>query len=102
MVFDSYTFLIFLAVTLPAYYLLPWHGGKLALLLAVSLYFYGAWNPPFTVLLVAVSAVAWLTAEGLDRTASPFVRRAWLVTGVTLILAPLVFFKYGSFGDFCG
>jgi alginate O-acetyltransferase complex protein AlgI len=97
MVFDSYTFLIFLAATLPAYYVLPWQNAKLALLLAGSLYFYGAWNPPFTALLVAVSAIAWLAAEGLDRSSSRFVRRAWLVTGVTLILAPLVFFKYGTF-----
>lgn len=97
MVFDSYTFLIFLAVTLPAYYLLPWPAAKRALLLVGSLYFYGAWNPPFTLLLVAVSAVAWLAADRIDHTGSSARRRAWLAAGVSLVLAPLVFFKYGTF-----
>lgn len=97
MVFDSYTFLVFLAVTLPAYYLLPWLTLKRVLLLVGSLYFYGAWNPPFTLLLIGVSAVAWLAAEQVDRTDSLIERRAWLTVGITLVLAPLVFFKYGTF-----
>ncbi len=97
MVFDSYTFLIFLAVMLPAYFLLPWPGGRRLLLLVGSLYFYGAWNPPFTILLVGVSAAAWAAAELIDRSRSTFGRRIWLTAGVTTVLTPLLFFKYGAF-----
>lgn len=97
MVFDSYTFLFFLAAMLPAYFLLPWPAARLLLLLVGSLYFYGAWNPPFTILLVGVSAAAWVTAELIDRSRSSLGRRLWLAAGVTTSLAPLLFFKYGTF-----
>lgn len=97
MVFDSYTFLMFLAGMVPTYFLLPWHAGRRLLLLVGSLYFYGAWNPPFTVLLVGVAVAAWVTAELIDRSRSPLGRRLWLAVGVMTSLAPLLFFKYGTF-----
>jgi len=97
MVFDSYTYVVFLALVLPVYYGLTNLAWKRHFLLAASLWFYGAWNPPFTLLLLFSSAVAWGSAELVDRSPTPAGRRLWLTLGIGLNLALLVFFKYGMF-----
>ena len=97
MVFDSYTYVLFLCLILPAYYFTPSLAWKRVLMLVGSLYFYGAWNPPFTLLLLFCSLVAWGSAELIDRSESRQQRRMWLVLGIGLNLGLLVFYKYGMF-----
>lgn len=97
MVFDSYTYVLFLAVVLPLYYGLSSLAWKRAFLLAASLYFYGAWNPPFTLLLLFCSAVAWGSAELIDRSRTPSRRALCLTLGIGVNLGLLAFYKYGMF-----
>ena len=56
MLFNSFIFLFFLALVLPAYYLLP-RRFKNPLLLVSSYVFYGYWDWRFTGLLLASTLV---------------------------------------------
>ena len=98
MLFNSFTFLIFLAVVLGAYYLLPlaWRGQKAMLTLA-SFLFYAAWNPPFVLLLWFSTVVDWYAARGIAGAANPTSKRLWLLVTLGVNLGLLGFFKYGGF-----
>ncbi|HMP74734.1 MAG TPA: MBOAT family O-acyltransferase [Kiritimatiellia bacterium] len=97
MVFNSYTFVLFLLALLFLHRLpLSWATRKFNLLLA-SYLFYAAWNPPFVLLLVFSTLLDWSVAHALVRTVRPRMRRA--LVGLSLLgnLGVLAFFKYGSF-----
>ena len=96
MLFSSLVFLwIFLPAVLVAYRLLP-AGGKNALLLAASLFFY-AWGEPVYILLMLVSiTLNYLGGRLLDPLAGAK-RAAGLAAVVAANLALLGYFKYYSF-----
>lgn len=105
MLFNSFQFLILLAVTLPLYYL-PLTGEKrrvwqIALLLSASAIFY-AWEIPELLILLGVSctfnalAVERILAHRRPGQESPAMARRWLVVAVSLNLAFLAFFKYAG------
>src|SRR3954468_10165361 len=72
-----------------------WNARK-NLLLVASYIFYGAWNPPFALLLFATTTLDfWLGARIAAAGAGS--RKAWLVASVTANLSMLGFFKYGNF-----
>src|SRR6187402_3537693 len=72
-----------------------WNARK-NLLLVASYIFYGAWNPPFALLLFATTALDfWLGAR--IAAAHDSTRKAWLVASITANLSMLGFFKYGNF-----
>lgn len=69
------------------------------MLLAASYLFYMRWNPKYIIVLLIVTAVAylaglWLTAETNSRT-----RRLILIIGLLTILGILFFFKYSSLAN---
>ena len=67
MLFNSLTFVLFIAVVLGVFSLrLPWKLRKSFLLLA-SYAFYAAWNPPFVLLLWISTVVDWLVAGRMHR-----------------------------------
>ena len=91
-------FLFFLAVLLSQLLLKKSRQRHAALLLA-SYVFYGWWDWRFCFLMLGLSAVAYLSALGLEKRRS----RALLAVGVTVPLAALAFFKYTNFflDSFC-
>ncbi len=103
MLFNSFPFLVLLAVTLPLYYLpLAGRGGRVwqvCLLLTASAIFY-AWEIPWLLLLLAVSCV--FNAFAVERilfhqeSESPKAAKHWLVGAVVTNLAFLAFFKYAG------
>ena len=97
MLFQSQVFLlVFLPVTLAGWYLLARSvRGREWALIALSLVFYGWWDPRFLPLLLGQALVSWLIAELFMRTG----RRArfLLVGGIVANLAVLAFFKYWAF-----
>jgi D-alanyl-lipoteichoic acid acyltransferase DltB (MBOAT superfamily) len=96
-VFNSYTFVVFLVIVLAVYYLpLAWRWKKLHLLLA-SYVFYAAWNPPFVALLWLSTLVDWFAAKGMHRFDKAAVRRALLFVSLGTNLGLLAIFKYGDF-----
>ncbi len=96
MLFNSLTFVVFFVLVLSAYWSLKSWEARKNLLLVASYIFYGAWNPPFALLLFATTALDyWLGARiGAAEAGS---RKVWLVISVAVNLSMLGFFKYGNF-----
>jgi alginate O-acetyltransferase complex protein AlgI len=97
MLFNSLTFVVFFVVVVSAFWSLRSWPARKNLLLVASYLFYGAWNPPFALLLFATTALDfWLGAQ-IAKAPTPAARRRWLVASVTSNLSMLGFFKYGNF-----
>lgn len=98
MLFNSLTFLVFFAVVLAFHYApgIPWRGKKMFLLLA-SYVFYGAWNPPFVILLWLSTVLDWYVAKYMYRTEVLSRRRWLLLASMVGNLGMLGYFKYGNF-----
>lgn len=97
MVFNSYLFILFFAVVFSLYWLLPGWGARKGLLLFASYVFYGAWSPPYVVLLLASTALDWSLARLLGRCDHPHRRRLLLTASLAGNLGLLGYFKYGDF-----
>lgn len=103
MLFNSFEFLVLLAVTLPLYYL-PISGSRariwqIVVLLAASSVFYAWENPKLLLLLGFSCAFNALAVERIlfwKRTESAIQEKRWLVSGVVVNLAFLGFFKYAG------
>lgn len=98
MLFNSLTFLIFFVVVLAFHYapFIPWRVKKHFLLYA-SYVFYGAWNPPFVILLWLSTILDWYTAKYMYRTEVLSRRRWLLLASMVGNLGMLGYFKYGNF-----
>ena len=97
MVFNSITFVVFFATVLLFYRLLPRWTAKKALLLVASYVFYGAWNPPFALLLALTTLLDFWLARRMWSCDSDRARRAYLTVSLVSNLGVLSYFKYGNF-----
>ena len=93
MLFNSFPFLFFLAITLFAYYLPLLRLHQPLVLIAASFVFYAYGQPVLLLLLIASIAINVITSyqvavSGTGR------RKLWAILGVTLNLAVLLVFKY--------
>ena len=93
MIFNSLTFLLFLAITTSLYWLLP-RVGRLWMLFLASLMFYGFWRLDFVTLMLVSSATDYFVSLAMDRSEDD--RRRWrlLLLSLTINLSLLFFFKY--------
>jgi len=97
MVFNSLTFLLFLAISLGVHALpLSWRARKVNLLVASSL-FYAAWNPLFLPLLWYAITLDWFLARALHAARTQARRKVLLGVSLVSNLGLLAFFKYGPF-----
>jgi alginate O-acetyltransferase complex protein AlgI len=95
--FNSLTFVAFFAIVLALHNApLPWRAKKFNLLVA-SYLFYGAWSPPFVILLWFSTALDWYAAKAIYNADSQGRRRAWLMVSLAGNLGLLGYFKYGGF-----
>jgi D-alanyl-lipoteichoic acid acyltransferase DltB (MBOAT superfamily) len=97
MVFNSLTFLAFVVVVFGLYWLLPGWRLRNGLLLIASYVFYGAWSPPYVLLLLASTLLDWWLARLIGRCADPRRRRLLLIASLAGNLGLLGYFKYGNF-----
>ena len=96
MTFNSYSFLVFFGlVLLLSRVIRNWTLNK-AFLLAVSYVFYGAWNPPFVLLLLASTVIDWYSARWIHALTSPRARRAAMGVSLLANLGMLGYFKYAG------
>src|SRR5207302_8143945 len=93
----SQAYLVFFVCVFTVYWVMPWHRGRVWLLLAASFFFYACFIQ-WLALLIGVSTVAdyWL-ARGIDSGASPGLRKALLLTSLAGNLGLLCYFKYVNF-----
>lgn len=95
MLFNSTAFLQFLAVFLPCYWAVRrWLVVRNALLVVASYVFYAGWDPRFTILLLASTAVDYGVGRLLGITSRPVLRRLFLAASVGVNLGVLGVFKY--------
>lgn len=97
MLFNSFIFLIFLAVVIPLYYLLKTKLSRNALLLVSSYIFYGYWDWRFCSLLLISTAIDYFVGLELGKTEDPSKRKLWLSVSLVSNFAMLGFFKYFNF-----
>src|ERR1700755_2965000 len=97
MLFHSLTFVCFFSVVVAAYWTMKSWPARKNLLLVASYIFYGAWNPPFALLLFATSALDFHLGSRIAEATTPASRKAWMIASVTSNLSMLGFFKYGNF-----
>ena len=98
--FVSIAFFIFFAVVLGLQFVLKSTRLKHVSLLIASYVFYGWWDWRFCFLMLALTAVAFFTALGLEKRPGD---KKIVATGVIAPLAVLFFFKYMNFfiDSFC-
>ena len=96
MLFNSFQFLVFIAIVIPAYFLLP-QKFRWVFLLAASYYFYMSWNVVYILLLFASTLVNYLIARRIDRIEERRGRLAFLWLSVALSFGTLFLFKYYDF-----
>lgn len=98
MLFNSLSFVLFLAIVLVLYYskIFNWTSKK-RMLLFTSYVFYGLWNPPLVILLWISTLVDWTTGKKLAVEENQKKRMYWLLLSMFVNLGFLAFFKYGDF-----
>ena len=97
MLFNSLTFIVFFAVVVSAYWMMRSWEWRKNLLVVASYVFYGAWNPPFALLLFGTTAMDFYLGRIMGKAERPEARKVWLVISVAVNLSMLGFFKYGNF-----
>ena len=97
MLFNSLTFVVFFIVVVVLFWAIRSWSWKKNMLLAASYVFYGAWNPPFALMLLFSTLVDYVAGARMAVEERPLVRRVWLVVSLVANLGLLGFFKYGGF-----
>jgi alginate O-acetyltransferase complex protein AlgI len=96
-VFASPIFLLlFLPLTLAAYFAVP-RGGRNAVLLVASLVFYAWGEAPYLALVVGSVLFNYTIGGAIGRGIEARRRRRWLIVGVIGNLGALALFKYANF-----
>jgi len=96
MVFNSLTFLIFLAIVLPLYYRLK-HRGQNIMLIMASYVFYGWWDYRFLALLIFTTLFDFACALKIEGESRPGYRQRWLAASIVSNMTVLGIFKYYNF-----
>lgn len=102
MLFNSWTFAVFLTLTFTGYYFLPWPKNyRLTcqiILLTLASYVFYSWHTPWLVLILAAST--WINADVTLKLVAGGTtiqsRRRWMAAAVVANLCVLGFFKYAS------
>jgi alginate O-acetyltransferase complex protein AlgI len=97
MVFNSLVFIGFFAIVAVIHHSpASWRVRKIALLVA-SYVFYGAWNPPFLLLLWASTVLDFYCALAMEAAKTKRRRKAFMALSLVGNLGMLGYFKYGPF-----
>jgi alginate O-acetyltransferase complex protein AlgI len=97
MLFHSFAFFVFFAVTFAGYWSIRRHEHRMAWLLVASIVFYAAWSVWFVLLIAFTAGVDYVIALEIERSKTQQVRKFWLIASLTISLSLLAFFKYALF-----
>ena len=95
MLFNSFAFVFFVLVTFGVFYLPRLRPLQNYTLIVASLIFYAYGQPALVFLLLLSILINATSSYFVLNTLAPFAKRAWAISGVSLNLAVLFFFKYG-------
>ncbi len=98
MLFNSATFILFYCIVIITYALLRRRVQlKKGLLLIASYVFYGAWNPPFIILILFSTIIDWYLAKAIERSKDNKIKKCYLLLSLVSNLGLLAIFKYSNF-----
>jgi len=93
LIFNSVSFLLFLALVVPLYWALP-RTPRLWLVFGSSLVFYGFWRVEFVPLMLLSAVTDYLCSLRIHATSDPRRRRAYLGLSLFVNFGLLFYFKY--------
>ena len=96
MIFNSVTYLIFLALVVSLYWVLP-RRPRLWLVFLSSLTFYGFWRVEFLPVLLLSTVTDYWVARAIQGSADPGRRKRFLGLSLGINLGLLFYFKYVLF-----
>jgi alginate O-acetyltransferase complex protein AlgI len=91
--FNSIQFLVFFPLVATAFFIIP-QRWRWAFLLGASYLFYASWNLKYSVVLLAMTAIGYVSGLLLERQTHPTMRRFILTLSLLASLGILFFFKY--------
>ncbi len=96
MLFNSFSFALFLPITFALYWILP-HKFRWVFLLLSSYFFYMCWNPAYIFLIILTTVITYLSARFIERSSSTK-KRKWILAGAVISCLGILFvFKYFNF-----
>ncbi len=98
MLFNSFTFAIFLPIVFLIYWAIP-HKWRWVVLFVSSYYFYMSWNVKYVVLILFTTFISYACALGLERADGPKKKKILIVSTMIASLGCLFFFKYFNFAS---
>ena len=96
MLFNTLSYVVFLALVVTAYWLIP-RNARMYLLLAASLVFYALWRVEFVFLIAFSAFIDYYFSLKIHAEQRARWRTVWMVTSLSINLALLVYFKYTYF-----
>ena len=96
MLFNSFSYMLFLPIVLLVYWLLP-HRFRWILILFSSYYFYISWNAKYVVLIFFTTLSSYVTALVIERIKKRELKIIILWFSLCFCLGVLFFFKYFNF-----
>src|ERR1700761_1033694 len=96
MQFNSYSYLLSLAIAVAIFWSLPVRLRR-AYVLLVSLAFYATWNPGLIALPLGLCGVTWLCAHEARKQIETPRAKIFLRTGIGIVILVLVIAKYRGF-----
>ncbi len=96
MVFNSFSFALFLPIVFFIYWCLP-HKYRWGCLLLASYYFYMSWNAKYVLLVLFTTLVAYVSAIYLENIENGRKKNLFTFMAAFLCLGTLVYFKYFNF-----
>lgn len=96
MLFNSFSFTIFLPIVFILYWAFP-QRFRWVLLLISSYYFYMSWNPKYVVLILGTTFISYLCARLLYKTENQTAKKLLILCALVICLGTLFFFKYFNF-----
>lgn len=96
MLFNSFSYAIFLPIVFGLYWILP-HKHRWILLFAASYYFYMSWNVRYVVLILFTTIASYAGGLAMERAGTQTARKAILWSVLVSCLGILFVFKYFNF-----
>lgn len=96
MIFNSFTYIFFLAIVVVVYWLLPRRPRQL-FLFAASITFYGFWRFDYVFIMLASAFTDFFAAINIHAAKEPVRRRLWLGVSLAVNFGLLFYFKYATF-----
>ncbi len=96
MLFNSFSYAVFVPIIFIIYWFMP-HRFRWVLLLAASYYFYMSWNPKYIILILATTFISYITGIVIEQTENKLQKKVYLVLSVIFCMGILFIFKYFNF-----